>query len=295
MHAISRNLPLALLAVAGSLLFSSVLIAQESEGPVVRDSSVGYIDCAIPGNVLRLRYDDAYNNRFPARAEFFYARSGAAGPGPPLLERSVDYQDATLYGETLILPNVSAFIESPYRWLNPDLNNNVDGFGDLNAGLKYAFLDCPDEVLTFQFRTFAPTGSARVGIGTHHTTLEPALLYYRTLTEQLRFEGELRYWTPIGGTEFAGDVVRYGAGLQYLIPLDECWTFAPVAEVVGWTVIGGQRNAAQDASGDTIVNVKIGARTKFSDRGDVYVGYGRPLTGDAWYENILRAELRLFF
>jgi hypothetical protein len=261
----------------------------------VRDSSVGYIDCAIPGNVLRLRYDDAFDNRFPARAEFFYARSGAAGPGPALQETSVDYQDVSLYGEALIFSSLSAFVEAPYRWLNPELNDNADGFGDLNAGLKYAFIDCPDEVMTFQLRTFAPTGRARSGIGTNHATLEPALLYFRPLTEQLRFEGELRYWIPIDGTEFAGDVVRYGAGLQYAMPINECWTFSPVAEVVGWTVLGGQQSITEDASGDTIVNVKVGARTKFCDRADFYVGYGRPLTGDAWYEDTLRAELRWYY
>jgi hypothetical protein len=26
---------------------------------------------------------------------------------------------------------------------------------------------------------------------------------------------------------------------------------------------------------------------------DIYIGYGRALTGDVWYKDILRAELRL--
>ena len=29
--------------------------------------------------------------------------------------------------------------------------------------------------------------------------------------------------------------------------------------------------------------------------GDVYAGYGRPLTGDKWYENTFRVEFRLFY
>jgi hypothetical protein len=28
---------------------------------------------------------------------------------------------------------------------------------------------------------------------------------------------------------------------------------------------------------------------------DIYTGYGRPLTGDSWYEDIYRFELRYFY
>ena len=93
-------------------------VAQEPDGPVIRDSSVGYIDAAIPGDVIRFRYDAAYNNRQPSRAEFFYPRSGPLGPGPSQRETSVDYQDLSLYGETLVTPSLSAFVEAPFRWLD---------------------------------------------------------------------------------------------------------------------------------------------------------------------------------
>jgi hypothetical protein len=33
----------------------------------------------------------------------------------------------------------------------------------------------------------------------------------------------------------------------------------------------------------------------FGDLADMYVGYGRPLTGDRWYENTVRVEFRLFY
>ena len=51
------------------------------------DSSVGYIDTAIPGNVFRLRFDTAYNNNRPNRAEFFYAK-GFRQKGPDCLRAS---------------------------------------------------------------------------------------------------------------------------------------------------------------------------------------------------------------
>src|SRR5205085_1898326 len=58
----------------------------------------GYIDNAIPKTMFRLRFDAAYDDNRPDRAEFFYAKCGCfrvAGvpgraPGPPLQETSVD-------------------------------------------------------------------------------------------------------------------------------------------------------------------------------------------------------------
>jgi hypothetical protein len=294
----------AALAVASLLAAAAQdAAAQEPDGPVIRDSSVGYIDAAIPGDVIRFRYDAAYNNRQPSRAEFFYPRAGSLGPGPSQRETSVDYQDLALYGETLVTSSFSAFVEAPFRWINPDINPNADGFGDMNAGVKFAFIDCPDLVTSFQFRTYIPTGNSHDGLGTNHVSLEPALLLYRPLSDRLRLESELRYWIPVGGTEFAGDIIRYGAGLSYAVPVNCCWQVAPVAEFVGWTALGGQTAFAQgpgqfvieDADGDTIVNAKLGLRATYSDVGDVYFGYGRPLTGDEWYENTWRVELRWFY
>jgi hypothetical protein len=129
-------------------------------------------------------------------------------------------------------------------------------------------------------------------------------LVYKPLDDRLCFEGELRYWVPIDGTDVAGDIIRYGVGLHYGLIKSCDWGITPVAEVVGWTVLDGKANqvnslgqvvAVEDAAGDTIVNAKLGLRIRFSDLGDLYTGYGRPLTGDRWYENIFRLELRLFY
>jgi len=46
------------------------------------------------------------------------------------------------------------------------------------------------------------------------------------------------------------------------------------------------------AVNDTIVNGNIGLRAGFGALGDVYAGYSRPLTGDVWYKNMWRIELR---
>ena len=48
------------------------------------------------------------------------------------------------------------------------------------------------------------------------------------------------------------------------------------------------------ASGDTIINAKLGVRAG-GQRQDFYVGYGRALTGEQWYQDIVRFEYRLKF
>lgn len=272
-------------------------------GPTVSNSRVGYIDSALPGDQFRLRFDAGYDFRRPTRAEFFYPQSRPGGPGLPMPEPRIDFQDLSSYLELAAGPRLSGFVEIPWRFLNPEVNANANGLGDMNAGFKYAVFDAPDLVATFQFRTYIPTGDGRRGLGTHHVSLEPAFLVYKPLSDRLGFEGELRYWTPIGGTAFAGDIIRYGAGLHY--DLFQCCNVhvSPVAEFVGWTVLSGKESAVapsgrvivEGAAGDTIVNAKLGLRFTLDGRGDFYAGYGQPLTGDRWYANTFRLEFRLFF
>ncbi len=272
-------------------------------GPTVSNSRVGYIDSALPGDQFRLRFDAAYDFRRPTRAEFFYPQPQPRGPGLPMPEPRIDYQDLSGYLELAANERLSGFVELPWRFLNPEVNANANGLGDMNAGFKYALLDAPDLVATFQFRTYIPTGDSRRGLGTDHVSLEPAFLVYKPLSDRLGFEGELRYWVPIGGTDFAGDIIRYGAGLHYDLFRVGHVQIAPVAEFVGWTVLSGKESAVapsgrvivEGAAGDTIVNAKLGLRFTWDGRGDFYAGYGRALTGDRWYENTFRLEFRLFF
>lgn len=279
-------------------------IAPEPETLATFDSSVGYIDNAVPTDLIRFRFDTAYKNNRPNRAEYFYAKGAPGGPGLPLPETSVDYQELTTYVEHAFRPRFSGFIETPARFLDPQVNDPEDGFGDMTTGFKYAFQYREAAVSSFQLRTFIPTGNPNRGLGTNHVSLEPALLFYRQPAERLRVEGEFRYWIPVGGTDFAGDLFRYGIGASYgERPRDRCW-LSPVTELVGWTVLSGKETVVQvpgatpviqSAAGDTIVNAKAGFRFGFGDRADVYFGYGRALTGDVWYKNLWRLEFRLFY
>jgi hypothetical protein len=285
-------------------------------------TAVGYLDSAIPMNMLRIRYDAAYDNNRPDRAEFFYPKCGCfatlpptnpnydpRAPGPPKAETNVDYQELTSYLEYAPVERFSAFIEVPVRFINPTENENQTGIGDINFGAKFAFLYDPGRVATVQLRFFAPSGDGFFGLGTDHWTVEPSFLYYRKLTDKLTLEAELSDYIPFGGEPdgFAGNVLRYGVGISYLAYQGRLLRVTPVLETVGWTVLSGKELASDgsvlNASGDEIVNLKLGARIGCGEaagggvlnQSDIYIGYGRALTGDVWYKDIVRFELRLRF
>ncbi len=275
-----------------------------AEPATLFESNVSFIDSALPGSQWRLRYDSGYNSPFPSRGEFFYPRPGPNGPGPRYTDQHVDAQEFSSYQEFAVSRQFSGFFQVPYRLLNPDRNMNTYGFGDLNAGLKYALVDTADFITTLQFRTYIPTGQGDRGTGTHHVSVEPAVLTYARLTEDLTAESELRYWVPVGGTEnWAGEHIRYGLSLSYNLFAMDGLAIVPVAECVGWTFLSGQKAdpsspllpVGLNARGDTIVNMNLGVRWKWEDFADIYTGYGHRLTGDSFFQDMFRVEFRLLF
>jgi hypothetical protein len=313
-----------LLAFGVGMSIASIAQAQGSSGTI-------YIDSAIPQTTFRSRFDAAHDDNRPDRAEFFYPKYGAfrsleidpmthrikpgiffdpRAPGPDEKDARVDFRDVSGYLEWAPSNCLSGFVEVPYRFLLPEpLNPHVSGFTDMNAGFKWALLYEPDQVATFQLRTYIPTGDSFRGLGTHHVSLEPALLVYRRFTDRLTLEGELRDWIPIGGTDFQGNVTRYGIGFSYLAYESCGWRLTPVAEVVGWTVLDGKETVPpieienqadlaahlKSAGGDTIVNVHVGFRLGWGENSDFAVSYGRALTGAVWQKDIVRLEYRLRF
>lgn len=275
----------------------------EDDEPTVRDGGVGYIDSAFPLSQFRFRFDAAWGNNRPTRGEFFYPRGGAAGPGLPRPEPNVDFQELSTYLEYAPGPCFSVFLETPYRLLNPTVNNNNSGFSDLVTGFKWVLCRSNDSICTFQLKNYCPTGEAERGLGTHHYSIEPGLLYSHLLSERLQLDAELRYWVPIGGTNFAGDVIRYGLGLTFGQRNPCGFWLTPVTEFVGWTFLDGRVLTAfedgstliEDAAGDTIVNGKFGVRFGCGECWDIYAGYGRAFTGDVLYRDILRVEWRWKF
>ncbi|KAA1260443.1 hypothetical protein LF1_29830 [Rubripirellula obstinata] len=302
---------LVLLAI-GSPAF---VFAQDDDPPFsTSDTNVGYIDSAIPMTQVRVRFDSAFDNPTPDRAEFFY-RASTAATGVPLspAETGVDYQELWSYLELALSSEVSVFVDIPFRFIDPELNPNRSGLGDIQLGMKGVLWSQPNQILSAQLRTYLPTGDADRLLGTDHVSLEPALLYARRLSDRTIIESEFRVWVPINGTvvpegDFAGSILRFGMGIGHdLYQTSDCCGQNPrrltaVAEFVGWSILDGLATVPDtptqaqiiDVSGDTIVNGKFGLRWTDSDR-SIFAGYGRSLTGDVWYNDIVRLEYAMRF
>src|SRR5262245_4372585 len=299
----------------------SVAALAGEQAAIAERAGGAYLDSAVPITQFRLRVDSAYNNNRPDRAEFFYPKCGCFrvaalqrqpggdinAAGPPLSETFVDHQEIRPYFEFAPSDRWSVFIEVPYRWINPDINSNQDGIGDIMAGFKYAFIAEQNRFVSFQLATYAPTGLGMNGLGTNHVSIEPALLYYQTLSDRLTLQAEVRDWIAIGGSDYAGNVLRYGLGLTWLAN-DPCSNVRvyPVGEVVAWNVLTGKESTAAAVTLDsdaTIVNGKLGVRFGFGQpdgpgifgRSDLYIGYARALTGAVWYKDMYRLEYRMRF
>ncbi len=247
------------------------------------------------------------------------------------MESGVDYQELWFNMEYAFLENrASAFVELPLRFVNPEINDNEAGLGDINFGLKYALIADANQFVTLQLRVYTPTGDAGDGLGTDHYSIEPALLYLRQLNQDWSLFGEVRDWISIngsdgpvfpggGGVDYDSNVLRYGVGLAYNLIDNPCqgYRITPVVEVVGWHVFDGFASSSPDGSAAnmvlengkaSIVNSKVGVRFTFGKPSasnlpgfggnqSLYAGWGHALTNDddAWYRDMLRVEYRVNF
>jgi len=291
---------------------------------------VGYIEDAVIGSRIRLRFDAGFHSTVPDRAEFFYAKCGcfrdlspslpvfdpdAAGPGPGVTT-DVNFQQLYLEAEYSLGSRVSLFGTVPVRWLQPQVFvpdiegrfgtfGNHSGLSDIRAGVKLGLSTGDSHAVTAQVQAFLPTGDSFKGLGTNHATIEPALLYFQRLSDRVAVESEFGAWLPTSGSpgvptassdKFSGNVVFYGVGPSVTLVSTEAFQFTPVLELVGWRILSGFQTASVLDAGDTnIVNLKVGARLGFGEQSSVYVGYGHALTDADWYDDILRLEYRVDF
>jgi hypothetical protein len=279
--------------------------------PRMAGSSTGYIDNAVIGTQVRFRFDGDFDLRNPDRAEFFYAKCGcyrpspdpnAAGPGS-IPATSANLQEVQLNVEYAPSARFSILAETPARWIQfrPSTIGSASGIGDFRAGFKLGLIATDKRSVTFQFRTYFPTGNSRLGLGTNHYSIEPTILYHERLTKRLAISGQLGDWHPIGGSTglsgsggFAGEILEYGFGTAYDALIRDNYRVTPVVEFVGWSVLSGFVTGPPNVSGSgvNIVNAKLGTRVSFGKHHSIYAGYGRELTHSSWYTNMLRLEYR---
>ncbi len=238
--------------------------------PKIPGSMVGYIDDAIVRSQVRMRFDAAFHDNAPDRAEFFYGQcSCISGPGPNAVVADLNFQELYIDAEYAPASRFSFFVDVPVRWIQPQsitvpatppfrpLTNEA-GLSDVAAGFKLAALASFKRYLTFEFRAYFPSGNASTGLGTNHYGVEPELLYYQRISDRVALEAQVGDSHPIGGSScplpcntnstsmnlpnsqaFAGDVFFYGVGPSYVVYRGENVQIAPAIELVGWRVLGG--------------------------------------------------------
>jgi hypothetical protein len=294
--------------------------------PRMQGSYTGYIDNAVVGTQIRVRFDADFSIQNPDRAEFFYGKCGcyealpsnssaydpyAPGPGPGIAAR-IRAQEVRLNVEYAPVQRLSFFADVPERSVQytsvlSGQISSATGVGDFETGFKFALIASPRTYVTFELGAFMPTGDASRGLGTNHFSIQPMLLFNHRLSDRVTIAGQFGDWHPIGGSAgvptaspngFAGDVLVYGLGSSYdFIPGSESH-IAPVVEFVGWSVRGGfatSINGPVSASGTNIVNGKFGLRYSFQGHHSIYAGYGEALTNAHWYKELVRLEYRYVF
>lgn len=281
-------------------------------------SMVGYLDDPTIVSEIRIRFDAGFNDPRPDRAGYFYCGCANIGPGAAV-QRTLNFQQLYLTAEYAPAQRVSGFVELPFRWIQPRFypfsqpisSSSVDqaGISDVQAGLKFAALSSAASHLALQLTASFPSGSGAKGLGTGHTSLIPAAIFYQRLSHRAGIEAEVNDTHPLSGytnptppnqgKSFAGDVTMFGIGPSYVLVDRPSYRLAPVLELVAWHVFGGlQTDSAgvvDSAAGIDVFNAKLGARILFNNGGSLYAGYGRAITSDIWYRNLFRMEYRYTF
>ncbi|MCI0377377.1 MAG: hypothetical protein L0215_07215 [Gemmataceae bacterium] len=257
-----------------------------------------FVEGTRPVSTTRFRWDYGRNYNFPDRAEFFWARSGGGGKGPAAIERSLNYNEISMYTE-IAAKGASAFVNIPYRSINAEVNPHSAGFSDMSVGAKTLLFDRDLFQLGFMFTTYLPVGRAGGGLGTGHVSLEPSLLGTLKLGPDTYMQGQLSEWIPIAGDpEYAGSILHYHGSLNHVL-------FRPVSDVelIGTLEFNGysfQDGAFSDpflgqfqkASADSYFSAGPGIRLVICYWLDFGVGSAFSI-GDHGPDQMYRTELRI--
>ncbi len=291
-----------------------------------------FVDYARPQTLTRFRYDYAHNMAFPDRSEFFWASGrpqvengqfNFRGPGPrprDLVLRDgrnlqnviagpglINVHQINLYQE-VAAERASFFINLPYRSHNSRFYPHQAGFADLDLGTKSMLLDTELLALTFQFRTYLPTGNAAKGLGTGHVSLEPSLLGTLKLASETYLQAQLAQWIPIGGSQGAeGGVLLYNFAFNQVL-----YRFTPNTPLIGTFDMFGAtfqdgvyfdpfiglidpERALRRSTGGTYFNVGPGLRLSVCDILDIGSSITFPISKNQFGEPLLRVEMRLIY
>lgn len=230
------------------------------------------IDPAQPFNNLRVRTALGQRMHLPDRAEYFWART-VDRRGPPRGEAVLNYQDLRLRLESGG-KRFSAAFEVPFRAVDPRVNSNHAGLGDLQLIAKTVLLSGQDWLVTQYFGTHMPTGAPGMGLGTGHVSLEPGLLFRNKWRDDAWLHGELKFWFPLGADpQHGGQVVKFATGANRVWYDSDSSAWIPSLELTTYSVLNGLARDASgnllDIDGDLMFYITPGLHYAVDGRGDM--------------------------
>ncbi len=227
-----------------------------------------FADYARPRTVTRLRYDNLESMTRPDRNQFWIQGVSPMrnNPKPRISNLRARIQEFYVYQE-VAAERGSFFIEYPYRQINQSYAPTQAGFSDLNFGIKSLLFDCELLQVTFQFRTYTPTGNGMLNLGTGHFSLDPSIL---TIAEA-RSRAPISRASSATGFPLAGNQNLAGGVFYWLMSLNQVlWYTTPdspliaTLEMDGWSFENGGYTAAINKSKTIVYAEKGGGVTYFN-------------------------------
>ena len=201
-----------------------------------------------------------------------------------------------------------------YIDFNPDATlSKANGWANLSAGFKYAFLYRPEDALAaaFNLQIEAPTGNTDVWQGEGDGVAVPSVSFLK-LHNRWQFAGNLGFKIPFDG-DAESSTFHYNAHLSYALT-DR---FSPLLEVNYFRVLdegdGGRRfdhqvdglvpgvatfeggdlvnYGASNVSNKDLVTLGAGFRYRLTDNFDVGAAYEIPLTEEE--ENLMDSRITI--
>jgi hypothetical protein len=267
--------------------------------------AISEIEPSQPLNNFRIRVDSAYRLERPDRAEYFWSKPGLP-KGPPLAESLVDYQELRFLLEAGG-PSFSVLTELPLRIVDPVINNNTAGLGDVNVATKVVMLNGSRWQISQVTRTYMNTSVSRRGLGAGHFSLEPGLLFRFKYDERTYVHHEIKFWFPLDGDpDHSGEVLRLGIGVSRVLHETDAFAVIPTLEFVGWSVLDGLETPPPigpivlppvEIDPEGIFNIHPGVRFVADTGGDLglfELGISGSFSAsrNRWYEGLLRVDLR---
>lgn len=263
-----------------------------------------FADYARPRTVTRLRYDNLEDMTRPDRNQFWINQ---VKPVPTKSRIFARLQEVYLYQE-VASERGSLFVEVPYRQINPSWEPTQAGFGDINFGIKSLWYDREMLQITFQMRTFMPSGNFTNNLGTGQFALDPSILTSLKLSPTTYFQGQFGNWIPLGGPgvnhTLAGGVFYWLMSLNQVL-----WYTTPdspliaTLEMDGWSFENGgytaiTRNGTdliEKGGGVSYFNIGPGLRQSICNQ----IDFGGAITFATntahWAQPWFRFEIRVLF